>query len=284
VHYTNQPKPWQVDWAKVPKGSLFDDGIWIEAFQSAGGVEPEGQKFALSVREVPGSQLTFLRPASTAGEDFEYGMMYLDGSGGLGADSSEARWRLTKAAAGGDAQAKFMISRGLDEELQLPDKAKLEKLERCWIFAGQRIASNEDHQTLRELYKMSELEYLAKKAPVMVPSCYWRLDTSKEPLYKLTPQQLEMLFGSSDEASSPPGLTPRLSQWLQLLTKDKLEAVGKEGASEVLKKDLTPPVVVRGWYLVPALGIVAAVVGGLLWKLLGTQDQKDRKKKKKKNT
>merc|ERR1712070_885498 len=123
-------------------------------------------------------------------------------------DGAEARWRFTRAAKAGDSQAKFMVEHGLAQEMKTPDKAKLEKLERCWSLAGQRIASMEDHQTLRAIYKMSEMEYLARKAPALVSSCYWRVQATQMSR-RLSAEEMESLFGG-DKESRPPGLTPRL--------------------------------------------------------------------------
>jgi hypothetical protein len=277
VHYTNQPKPWQVDWSQAPKDALFDSRIWLKAFQSASGTPFTGDK-TLTVRDV-GRQVTVLRPASTLDEDFEYGMLYMEGSGGLGADPAEARWRLARPAAAGDAQAIFMIDRGLSEELSLPDKKKLTKIERCWALAGQRIAGNEDHQTLRAAYKMSEMEYLAKKAPGMVASCYWRINPEALAPRRMSPEELEAIFGSSAGQPATPALTPRLAKWLELVAKDNLEA-----ASVMEAAAKQPPVHLQGWFVLPALGLVAAVVGALLWKMLNLDDGSRGSKKSKRKS
>jgi len=259
-----------------PSDALSDDGIWLESFQAAGGSDAKEEKIALTVRET--AKGSVLRPASTVNEDFEYGMLYMEGSGGLGTDPLEARWRLTRAGAAGDKQAQFMVDRGLAEELDLPDKKKLAKIELCWVLAGQRIKANEDHQTLMGIYKMSELQYLAKKAPGMVSNCYWRLQSADIAVRRRSPEELEVLFGSSDEQPNVPALTPRLAKWLELVTKDQVKSAGVQ---EAAAKE--PPVPVNPWFVLPALGLLVAVVGGMLWRMqqLHGGSGKDKKKKKK---
>jgi lipopolysaccharide biosynthesis glycosyltransferase len=283
VHYTNQPKPWKVNWADVEPDALFDDRIWQQAFHASGspaGVGSDGN-ITLSVREVlQGAQkIRVLRPSTTANEDFEYGMLYMEGSGGLQRDPAEARWRFARAAQVGDAQSQFMIDQGLDEELQLPDKAKLTKLERCWALSVQRIRNNEDHQTLRALYKLSEQEYHARKAPAMVSSCYWRLQRNDLGPRPRSTEELEQLFSATDGRNTPV-LTPKLSKWLELVAKDQTDSFTATGG--VTKH---PPVELGRWTLLPALGWVLAALAGLGWRLQklhgGSADRRDKKKKRK---
>merc|ERR1712032_545751 len=107
-----------------------------------------------------------------------------------------------------------MIEQGLHEESQLPDKTKLTKLERCWALSIQRIRDSEDHQTLRALYKLSEQEYHARKAPAMISACYWRLPRNDLGPRQRSAIELESLFSATDGRNSPV-LTPKLSKWLE---------------------------------------------------------------------
>merc|ERR1719502_2067643 len=102
-----------------------------------------------------------------------------------------------------------MIERGLEEEAALTDKQRLAKIERCWSLAGQRVLSHPDHLTLMKMYNISDMEYLSRKAPGLVSSCYWRIKPEElKQRRPTTPEELEALFGSGDGQPNTPALTP----------------------------------------------------------------------------
>jgi len=280
LHYVNLPKPWDVDWEAVPQDALFDGRIWIEAFEAAGGIKADC-KGSASLRQVGNWQL--LRPDATRDEHMDMGLLYLEGSGGMGRDLAEARWRFERAAEAGSSEGSFMLEGGLEAEAPggalLSDKERLAKLERCWELAKQRVRTHEDHQTLMGVYKMTEQEYMARKAPAMVSACYWRLGKGGLGEAKGAPkegvaleleklEELENIFGPPKDGKRTPPLSPRLAKWMGLVAKDDAAAARNSEPSKPLPKG---PPVSASWAraaLLPALLLIFGVPGYLGYRML----------------
>jgi len=144
---------------------------------------------------------------------------------------------------------------------------------------------------------MTDQEYQARKVPLIAPSCYWRISEAeaRRGTRLRTAAELDAIFNPSDGWSTP-ALPPRLAKWLELAGRDYANKTASKSAggknstgdeSAAQGKKYTAPVPLGQstgkWLLLPALGIIGLVVGGLVWRItrLKSPDRKAKKKGKK---
>jgi len=281
-----------LNWPGLAQDLLFDDRIWYESY-SQGGANDASLSQNWEVRAVQladGRFVHMLRPDGSGEDYFEYGMLYLEGSGGMGKDVEEARWYFHKGAEANDTHALYMHETGLEKENAQDDSGRVLKLETCFKLSLQRVLTNEDHQTLMVLYKMTLRDYHSKRALPMIAACYWRIGLEDRAVGFAG--DMNEIFSPTDGLKTPP-LSPRQSKWVELIAKDseseyaaqETKSAGATQANSTDKPVEKPPLMPPGSenaFLLAALGLIGGFLYFVYGRMAGSTRGKEQKKKKKK--